>query len=452
MSPVAHKKDATGYMMHNGYVSLLFLPSLPAWLLVGGMFWYLMALYYFGVESSRTATSLYFGGLALWLSSVLLPRVRTYKFVWVDALFFLFVAVLIGRGVSAWLTEHEVYSYFKYFPFLVVLPYLAGRLFELRDIQSFLDVVIGASIVAFPVVAIELKAAPANIDRPLLFGYSHGALLAGMTFALGAIAIAGKFLRRGTGGGSVLQDSFWLSLLGIFSYMLVVISARGFLAAMLLAMFLLLLVCGSCGWGRKVLVAVAVMIPLLLALQLNPQRAGFVAYGVQGLSVATVNAVSTAEGRSLSDSENEGGNRCAELFGDATHRGNSFAARAQLWMDSFSILKSDPIMGVGPGRFGSYSCAPYPHSTVLHAMSELGLLGGISLLMLMGGVAASLLKRLFSSVYEAGDASCWSLFGIFLLICLSDQVYGNYFQAGMFFLVCGMAVSLSMGSSRAGLI
>lgn len=110
------------------------------------------------------------------------------------------------------------------------------------------------------------------------------------------------------------------------------------------------------------------------------------------------------------------------------------------------MFMQSPIWGVGASRFGERSCTGpgwYPHSTVLQAFSELGAIGGGTLLGLLWLTARTLMRH---SVVEAGlaypVAGSFAL-ALFSAFFVSDQFRGNYFMATGMCLMFGIAAGLS---------
>lgn len=100
------------------------------------------------------------------------------------------------------------------------------------------------------------------------------------------------------------------------------------------------------------------------------------------------------------------------------------------------MFAHSPIIGVGAARFGDRSCtgaSGFPHSTVLQAFSELGLVGGGTLLALLLQAGTAFARQ------NRRDAIGPFALALFVAFLVADQIYGNLFMASGTYLLLGLA-------------
>jgi len=430
-------------------------PAIPAWLLVNGFFFYLIALYYLNIPTSKSTSFIFFGVTSFWLISSLILAKPPRRFSASDMFFLLYVLVLLSWIGAEFILGKELPEFLRYLPFFVILPYVAGRFFNAADIRLFIGTIIFFMVLAIPLVWLQslsirdLGSHTWNQGfQTWFFGYPHGSLLAGNAIALGQVALVAMLLEL----SPTTKQSRWVSVglivIGFSAALLTITNARGFLLASLMVNAILLISAKSCDRRLRVLKSATIIFPTLLAIAASPSTRDFMAFGMHGAMAEfqqpyPLNPINEQKPQpEIAVASND---KCAMLFGDATHQGNSASARVSLWFDSFHIILHAPFLGVGPGQFKQYSCTSYPHSTILHVFSELGLLGAIPFLCLMVFTVTNLRKKPQLSSLEKGTLP---LLAIFILTCLTDQIYGNYFQAGMFFLLCGIGADFFKNASE----
>lgn len=127
--------------------------------------------------------------------------------------------------------------------------------------------------------------------------------------------------------------------------------------------------------------------------------------------------------------------------------GDSVATRVLLYDSAFKLFLDSPLLGAGAGNYGIRGYCDFdesfmsPHSTLLQALSELGLTGALVYLILVGLTAYGSIKIVLR---EAGQrqrlalilAAVWSFF------ILQDQISGNYFTGYHFFAATGLISGL----------
>jgi O-antigen ligase len=124
---------------------------------------------------------------------------------------------------------------------------------------------------------------------------------------------------------------------------------------------------------------------------------------------------------------------------------NSVAIRWVLYQEAVAMFANNPLFGVGSTRFGECSCTGpggYPHSTILQAFAELGLIGGGALAALLGLAAATLVRPFLSALQETDGSVRAFVMALFSVFLVADQISGNYFMSVGMWLILGMAASM----------
>jgi len=134
--------------------------------------------------------------------------------------------------------------------------------------------------------------------------------------------------------------------------------------------------------------------------------------------------------------------------GGCNVKDNSMANRIVLYHEAITAFIQNPIVGVGVGRFGYYSCfygfrgeLNSPHSTVLHALVELGLIGGGLFLWLMVGLIFWLLPQMAKEP-NLGTRWGYIISPMFLFSAILDQISASYITSVHYYLLAGILVKL----------
>lgn len=155
-------------------------------------------------------------------------------------------------------------------------------------------------------------------------------------------------------------------------------SARLWAAAALPVLLISLIAAGSRG---PVVAFVAGFITLLALTAVNPRyRRRLAGAGVVLLVAAIVVPLivpGSAIGRALST-----------IVGSAS--GLSSNGRSSLWAQAYATFGQHPFLGVGTGGFAALNPEQYPHNILLEVAVELGAVGLVALLVMIGGMLARL--------------------------------------------------------------
>jgi glycosyltransferase involved in cell wall biosynthesis len=407
-------------------------PATPAWLLVNGFTLYLIALHYLNIDASKTTSALYYMLASLGLGLMLLKRKLPQKIIANDLFFFLFIAPLLISIAIEYILHRTLPHYIHLLPFFVVLPYVAGRLFNSFDRKTFLRITVFLSTILIPLVVIDLVFGEHNIHRPTYFGYYHGAILTSSIIALGQVILATYLLLVKNTSARKYNLIACAIALALCSFVLGLSGARGWMLASTITCAACVIFVQSYA-ARKTIVILIIAIPMVSGAFSGITSSFFMLSGLNALTDLAKNQ------RLLSEHEGDNGAYfCQEMIENSPHKGSSFIVRLKFWCDSYFILKDTPILGVGAGRFIDHSSYYDPHSTILHAVTELGMVGGIPFMLLMIFSALTFLR----GKHYRTKFSHVGLLALFVITLLTDQLYGNYFHAGMFFLLCGIAARI----------
>lgn len=130
---------------------------------------------------------------------------------------------------------------------------------------------------------------------------------------------------------------------------------------------------------------------------------------------------------------------------------DSVAIRWVLYQEAMAQFMQAPLMGNGAGLFGERSClgtGGFPHSTVLQAFSELGLVGGMALVTLLATAVTALFRLLAREKNLAGNTHLFLTLAFLAMYLIADQIYGNYFMASGTYFALGVIAALHDRAKR----
>jgi len=425
-------------------------PAYPAvWLLFGLVFAFATA-HFMAVSWPQSATIAFYVVPMGWVS-VLAWRGRRHFLASAlpDALFAGFILLVAASLIfQGGLWEAAGKKYAAYLPFMVLTPYLCGRLMQASDRALLLHIALLAGVSMLPLLLLDrFTSLEREGGRWPFFGQDHGALLVGGLLSATLIALSVRTLEcRKSGVWNRFPERWtYLGLTLIVTVFLVWVSARGWLLAGLAGVAVVCLSARRC----------------LIATRLGLLAAVFAIGGVTVISLPWVDPISSMmydtklfiQPDPVGVSPDPTGVRRAEtppILGETSCQPfkegiNSVAMRWVMYQEALAIFLENPAFGIGATRFGERSCTGpgwYPHSTILQAFAELGLIGGALLTGLLGLAAVTLMRPFLSAQQGANwpvDAFVLALFAAFLL---SDQFGGNYYMAVGTSLMLGIAASL----------
>ncbi|MBN2642040.1 MAG: O-antigen ligase family protein [Victivallales bacterium] len=369
-----------------------------------------------------------------------------------DTLFVVFVLLvsfsLILNG-SIGEIEKKIASYL---PFMVVTPYLCGRLMHMSDISALKRIIIFAGIAILPFLVIDRLTSPVRGSGHWpFFDHDHSAILIGALLSISAIAMSTIILdkpndrkKRKTLEIFVLYIFLW-----IITAFLVWITARGWLLAGILGIATTcLLARQSVIWKRfGLLISVLAIAALCLSIlpKVDPQS-----YNVYAMPMKLTQQAKgpilgeTTKGPILGESS------CKPLQQGIS----SFAIRWVLYKESLEIFRTNPIWGIGAGRFGDRSCAGpggFPHSTILQTFAEMGFVGGglfIGMLIIAG---ITMIIPFLRPKIMTNCAEYVFVFALYLTFLFADQIYGNYIMSTGTWLTMGIISTMNADKRHSGL-
>lgn len=427
--------------------SALFSPAYPALLLLYGMLFLFATTHFMAVSWSEHVTETFYMVLLGWVSVLAWWKRQYLRPVnLLDMLFITFILL-----VSASLVFQGGFflgggKFASYLPFMVVIPYLCGRLMREADNTFFMSLTLITGVAILPLLVLDRFISPGRSGGHWpFFGQSHGALLVGALLAAALTAICVRVLGRRNSDARSDRLAWCVYLVVIVTIFLVWVSARGWLLAGLVAVTV------TCLSARHRLIITR--LGLLAAV-----------LAVAGITVASLPRLDPASGmiyavpliqpnplgtRIQPNPLGTSFSKVGPFFGEESclsFKGvNSVTIRRVLLSEAAAMFMAHPLLGVGATRFGERSCVGpggYPHSTVLQAYAELGLVGG-GLLTALLTLAAVTFVRPFLTVRQGpnwtADAFVLALFAMFLV---GDQIYGNYFMSVGAWLMLGIAASM----------
>ncbi|WP_035383201.1 O-antigen ligase family protein [Ferriphaselus sp. R-1] len=379
----------------------------------------------------------------------LLPRTRLE---WLTAGFALLILLsfTLHHSRHVWLS-----GYLRYFPFLVVLPFLCGKLMRPVDVNRLSKIIIYAGLALLPLLLLDLLFSARQLgQRWTFFGQDHSPLLVG---GLLATALLAQGVRRaGSHGSDKKSQLFEYGLMVLLATALVWVSARGWLLSSMVALLVMAVITYK---SRKLCVEysrqfVLVLVTVILSLSFLPRPSSQFYAGLltPPPQVAVAEGGGGEAGGVMEEATGVLGvtHHWEPILGDESCRPiidgiNSIAIRWTLYREAWEIFRLDPLAGVGAGNFGLYSCSGimgFPHSTVLQAFSELGLLGGVLLL----AIAFLMAREFLRDVSEPRAPEILNarqlVIALFAAYFLADQIYGNYFMSSGTYLLIGMFANL----------
>ncbi len=411
-------------------------------------------LHFFGIPWERRFTIFLYCLASIWLVILLTVQSRRWwvpcRLDWIVLLFWCGVAVSIIFRLK--LTEGAT-KYLLYAPFMAVLPYLCGRLIPIRSWHKLMQTILVLGwAVALLILADRFRLAPQNtmLVRWPIFGYDHGRLLVGALFAtiLPFTCILCLTAKNETNRKSQFRDLITHTHTILFTAMLVWILARGWLIAGLFGSVVVILSTKAAGVFRRIclatIIAATVLICHIVFLKYDSNFGHFISakYSETDFKYDLVNSKESHENKSIL-----AGDSCRALRG-----GDSISVRELLYREALAMFMAEPLIGVGAAKFGHYSCwvssNSYPHSTILHVFSELGLLGGGLFVTLLTLALITLLRLTVGANSTHIAQTTTEPLALFCVFFLADQFYGNYFMATGTWFMIGVAASGSNCPTR----
>jgi O-antigen ligase len=406
--------------------------------------------YFTGIPWERRFTVVLYCIASAWLLILLAVQRRRWwapcRLDWLVLLFWSVVAISVVCRLE--LTE-DTTAYLLYAPFMVVLPYLCGRLIPICSWHRLMQATLIMGLLVTLLTLMDRFYFASNSTffvRWPIFGYDHGRLLVGALFAT-ALTFACVFCLKTSYKNNSKSLSFYFITYGftiLITIVLVFILARGWLIAGLFGSAIIVLSIKTARVSKRIcliiIIAATAVTSHLTFSKFEPHYSHFLtaSYSETDFNYSFDQFKFKADEKEHALTED----RCRALQG-----AKSSSVRELLYLEALTMFIEAPIVGVGAAKFGHFSCwaaaNSYPHSTILQVFAELGLIGGslfISALIL----ALTILKS--QAALARQPTSTQTPAGAFALLCvfiLADQFYGNYLMATGTWLMLGIAASVS---------
>lgn len=431
-------------------------PGSTAAALLFGMIFCLAAAYCAGLAWRQSWTIVFYGTLSGWVAvHVWIHRFTFRRPALIDVLFVLFVSEVLFSLVPHVAHDPAAARFARYLPFMVVVPYLCGRIMGAPHLRHLAGAAAGGGILMLALLAIDFLRnfeTYTQYGRWPFFGYNHSALLIGMLLALALVSLTYRFFAM---EGSV--SSFWPQLMilvaaWLIAVALVFVAARGALIACAVAVSCLAVISrGHAAPSRAFFLLGLVAVVMATFVMLPRPQAQF--YGnllTKPDDVLGGAHLSGTDGVRMDDSRARGiepspvlGATSCRPFEEGV---NSVAMRWVLYREALAIFLERPWFGVGAARFGRFSCTGatgFPHSTVLQALAELGIVGGglLYLALLLSAFVRLGRAALDPTGADRSRVAGYGL-GMMVMYVVADQLYGNYFMATGSNLMIGIAAGM----------
>lgn len=380
---------------------------------------------YFAVWSA----AVWFIPLALLLPNFVLRHMRITA---IDVMFCL-VSVLLAVHLKVFTLDADLRNW----AFLVTFwigPYAAARLVSPSDVTRFLCILgVITLTVSAAAIAWQILAAGDKL-RSAMLGINHGALV--VALALGifvAIQASGAFEKKST--------VTWTRpiLAALVTADLVVMGARGVVVATI-ATGLLMVLAPTCDGRRgRIATFAAILVGATLALSFANVARDFMVRAYQPLEQPIGAGVPNV---SLSKASKE---ECDRLY----KMNDSTPIRLWLIRQGFALFQDKPVFGIGLENYAAYTCpGTFPHSTILQAFVEMGAIGGVAYVLMLGVAAFSLvvLARERLPYTSRAAIGILALLSYFLIL---DQIYGRILLSSTIGLVLGFSAALVTRSDNA---
>ncbi len=395
----------------------------------------------FGFNWDKNYTKLFYISILTYAIIIAFKRKNEFfKLTLIDYLVLLFIAIVVFSFIGNSKQNFFSFYYIKFLPIFVFLPFLIGRLFSIDDLKNLIKIFPWLGISIFFLCCVDYLWVHNNEivhSRYIFFGVNHSPILISFLIAIALQATLFLCLHNYL-FLSTRNKLFYYFLIGIFSISLIYISSRGVLIGCQLALLIILLT-SNVKKSQKIFITIYILIISSLAFQFLPK-----AQSDFYLRLDTVTN-QMQYSKLNNDFPIEENNRinidplCKPLLDGV----NSVAIRKVLYFEGIELFTMHPFWGVGATGFGNYSCAgigSYPHSTLIQALSELGIIGGFLMLLLYFLSLKNFLKFYFYSK-KIADIAFFYL-SLFVFYFFTDQIYGNYFLMSGSFLLFGISSSL----------
>ena len=327
-------------------------------------------------------------------------------------------------------------------------PYAAARLVSVQDITRFLKILgavtltISAATIAWQ---ISMQLTVGDNLRPVMLGVDHGVLI--VALALGIFVAI-----QASGASETKSTATWTRpiLAALVTAELVVLGARGVVIATIATGLLMVLAPARDRRRGRIAVFAAILVGATLALILDNVARDFMvrAYlplerpagaGVPTESMtAGVQRESVKAGVPSERVKQVSKEQCDQL----SKMVDSTPIRLWLLRKGFSLFQDTPVFGIGLENYAAYTCpGSFPHSTILQAFVEMGAIGGIAYVLMLGTATFSLIVLAIDRLLYTSRTAIvvLALLSFFIII---DQFYGRILLSSTIGLFLGFSATL----------
>jgi O-antigen ligase len=428
---------------HPRKLSALFNPALPGVIFLFGLTFCFALVHILRWPWISHMTIFFYAILFVWTALIAWQRRELVKdFGLIDILFVaFFIIVLVSVALPHEKSDDAVKKYAQYLPFMMIAPYLCGRLMRTADIALLSRTTIFLGFAMLPLLVIDYLASPTQGGvRWIFFGVEHSPLLIGCLLAATLISLCSRFLAYSDDSRkNIVVQLIHYGFIAVITVALVWVKARGWLVVGLSGVGVVAWVASNREIKIRLRLFVYVVVTVVFTLALMPKAEG--QFYARLLSPPTLVP-------SISAGVNAGGTIIDLASCRPLEEGvNSTAIRWVLYQEAGAIFMEHPFFGIGAARFGEQSCAGaggFPHSTILQGFAELGFAGGTLFVILFSFALRTLVKRCMSNRYHTGVFEARFVLALFVTFLLADQIYGNYFMAVGAYLMLGISARMQV--------
>lgn len=410
-------------------LSLIVLGLLPVASLV-----YFISLQFLGINHESSYFAVW--SVAVWFIplALLLPNFvrRQVSITAIDVAFCL-VSVLLAVHLKVF-TLHAGLRDWALLVTFWIGPYAAARLVSAPDITRFLKI-LGAITLTVSAAAIawqfSLQLTAGDNLRPVMLGLNHGVLIVALALGMSVVIQASG----ASGKGSIAT---WTRpmIAALVTAALVVLGARGVVIATIATALLMVLAPNRDGRRGRIVVFAAILVGATLALILNHVARDFM--------VRTYLPLEPPAGAGVPGLGRVSREECDQL----NKMVDSTPIRIWLFQRGFLLFQETPVFGIGLENFAAYTCpGSFPHSTILQAFVEMGAVGGIAYVLLLG-TAIFLLIALTTNRLPCTSRPAIVVLALLLFFIVLDQFYGRILLSSTAGLLLGFSASLATRSEH----
>jgi hypothetical protein len=371
--------------------------------------------------------------------ALLLPNFirRPMRITAIDLLFCL-VSVLLAVHLKVFTLDVDLRDWALLATFWIG-PYAAARLVSVQNVTRFLKILSGITlIVSAATIAwqISMQLTMGDNLRPVMLGVNHGVLI--VANALGifvAIQVGGASAKHSTAA--------WTRTIiaALVTAELVVLGARGVVIAIIATGLLMVLAPVRDGRRGRIAVFAAILVGATFALILDNVARDFMVRAYLPLE-------QQASASILSESVKAGvpSERLKQVFKEECDQLSKMvdSTPIRLWLlrKGFSLFQDTPVFGIGLENYGAYTCpGSFPHSTILQAFVEMGAIGGIAYVLMLGTATFSLIVLAIDRLLSTSRTAIvvLALLTFFIII---DQFYGRILLSSTVGLFLGFSATL----------